>query len=83
MHTVFYEVYFILDNQLFNVIKFLNAMHHRNYSCTFFEKSQVVFKRRQTVPKKIIDLFRYFQSAVKFLSVSFIMAFSPFLLIIT
>ena len=32
---------------------------------------------------KIIDLFPYFQYAAKYLSVSFIMSFSPFLLIIT
>ena len=32
---------------------------------------------------KIIDLFPYLQSAAKYLSVSFIISFSPFLLIIT
>ena len=26
MHTVFYEIYFISDKQLFCVMKFLNAM---------------------------------------------------------
>ena len=42
-----------------------------------------VHKKRDKQCLKIIDLFPYFQSAAKYFSVSFIMSFSPFLLIIT
>ena len=43
MHTVFYEVFFISDKQLFYVMKFLNAMTSWKLQLhNFLKKSQVV-----------------------------------------
>ena len=41
MHTDSYEVFFISNTQ-FMLWSFWTQWHHRNYSCTFFPKSQVV-----------------------------------------